>query len=85
MLHSAYKHFSCLNLAEVTSKSDSKTFKVATVDGILRKFSSCVRFLNQREMIDTFFSGMAIALHDFFPKLSHQTTGGSRKFWWGGF
>ena len=32
MLHSAYKHFSCLNLAEVTSKNDSKTFKVAPID-----------------------------------------------------
>ena len=32
MLRSAYKHFSCLNLAEVTSKNDSKTFKVAPVD-----------------------------------------------------
>ena len=29
MLRSAYKHFSCLNLAEVTSKNDSKLFKVA--------------------------------------------------------
>ena len=33
MLRSAYKHFSCLNLAEVTSKNDSKMFKVAPVDG----------------------------------------------------
>ena len=33
MLRSAYKHFSCLNLAEVTSKNDSKPFKVAPVDG----------------------------------------------------
>ena len=33
MLHSAYKHFSCLNLVEVTSKNDSKPFKVAPVDG----------------------------------------------------
>ena len=33
MLHSAYKHFSCVNLAKVTSKNDSKTFKVAPVDG----------------------------------------------------
>ena len=30
---SAYKHFSCLYLAEVTSKNDSKLFKVAPVDG----------------------------------------------------
>ena len=33
MLRSAYKHFSCLNLAEVTSKNHSKLFKVAPVDG----------------------------------------------------
>ena len=33
MLHSAYKYFSFLNLAEVTSKTDSKSFKVAPVDG----------------------------------------------------
>ena len=33
MLRLAYKHFSCLNLAEVTSKNDSKPFKVAPVDG----------------------------------------------------
>ena len=33
MLRSAYKHFSCLNLAEVTSKNDSKAFKVTPVDG----------------------------------------------------
>ena len=37
MLHSAYKHFSCLNLAEVTSKNDSKPFKVAPVDGTIRQ------------------------------------------------
>ena len=33
MLRSAYKYFSFLNLAEVTSKNDSKPFKVAPVDG----------------------------------------------------
>ena len=35
MLRSAYKHFSCINLVEVTSKNDSKMFKVAPVDGRL--------------------------------------------------
>ena len=34
MLRSAYKHFTCLNLAEVTSKNDSKPFKVTPVDGV---------------------------------------------------
>ena len=37
MLRSAYKHFSSLNLAEVTSKNDSKPFKVAPVDGTLKQ------------------------------------------------
>ena len=39
---------------------------------ILRKSSSCLRFLNQSGVIDTFFSGMAIALHAFFLKMSHR-------------
>ena len=39
---------------------------------VSRKSSSCVRFLNQSDVIDTFYCGMAIALHAFFPKISHQ-------------
>ena len=35
MLRSAYKYFSFLNLAEVTSKNDSKPFKVAPIDGTI--------------------------------------------------
>ena len=31
-----------------------------------------MRFLNQSEVIDTFYCGMAIALHAFFPEISHQ-------------
>ena len=31
-----YKHFSCLNLAEVTSKNYSKSFKVTQADGTTR-------------------------------------------------
>ena len=36
----AYKHFSCLNLAEVISKMIQKTFKVAPVDGKKTKFTT---------------------------------------------
>ena len=37
MLRLAYLHFSCLNLAEVTSKNDSKPFQVAPVDSTSNK------------------------------------------------
>ena len=42
MLRSAYKHFSCINQAEVTSKNDSKSFKVAPVDGTIFKINGLV-------------------------------------------
>ena len=40
---------------------------------ISRKSGSCQRFLNQSDVIDTFFSWMAIVLHAFFQKYHIET------------
>ena len=56
MLRSAYKHFSSLNLVKVTSKNDSKLFKVALVDGncLFKTLAYIFEFISSQKNKSTF-------------------------------